>query len=181
MLNQGRPSTNSDSIGLLADTRSHNSLHFRPQTEPPPATAEDVIDGRTVPTRWLSKSGLRIFDYVDQEAPTLLRMFEKRLCGYRAIGYARGEAPLGSVVPRAEFVMEHDESVRRGLEGQDEFERETASTHSTPSRFGHNFGGQTPDTMRPPPMEVVAAGPRSAPSSLQRNSTISRFSSGLNP
>jgi hypothetical protein len=25
----------------------------------------------------------------------LLRMFEKRLRGYRAIGYARGEAPLG--------------------------------------------------------------------------------------
>lgn len=25
----------------------------------------------------------------------LLRMFERRLRGYRAIGYARGEAPLG--------------------------------------------------------------------------------------
>jgi len=32
---------------------------------------------------------------VDREVPMLLRMFEKRLRGYRAIGYARGEAPLG--------------------------------------------------------------------------------------
>ena len=41
------------------------------------------------------KSEVRIFDYVDLRVPVLLRMFEKRLRGYRAIGYARGEAPLG--------------------------------------------------------------------------------------
>ena len=41
------------------------------------------------------KTEVRIFDYVDREVPMLLRMFEKRLRGYRAIGYARGEAPLG--------------------------------------------------------------------------------------
>jgi superfamily II DNA or RNA helicase len=40
------------------------------------------------------KTEVRIFDYVDREVPVLLRMFEKRLRGYRAIGYARGEAPL---------------------------------------------------------------------------------------
>jgi superfamily II DNA or RNA helicase len=41
------------------------------------------------------KTEVRIFDYVDREVPLLLRMFEKRLRTYRAIGYARGMAPLG--------------------------------------------------------------------------------------
>jgi len=40
------------------------------------------------------KAEVRIFDYVDREVPVLMRMFEKRLRTYRAIGYARGEAPL---------------------------------------------------------------------------------------
>jgi superfamily II DNA or RNA helicase len=43
------------------------------------------------------KTEVRIFDYVDREVPILLRMFERRLRGYRAIGYARGEAALGLV------------------------------------------------------------------------------------
>ena len=38
------------------------------------------------------KTEVRIYDYVDREVPMLSRMFEKRLRGYRAIGYARGEA-----------------------------------------------------------------------------------------
>jgi superfamily II DNA or RNA helicase len=41
------------------------------------------------------KTEVRIFDYVDRDVPLLLRMFEKRLRTYRAIGYARGMAPLG--------------------------------------------------------------------------------------
>jgi superfamily II DNA or RNA helicase len=41
------------------------------------------------------KTEVRIFDYVDREVPMLLRMFEKRLRGYRAMGYAPGETPLG--------------------------------------------------------------------------------------
>jgi superfamily II DNA or RNA helicase len=41
------------------------------------------------------KTEVRIFDYVDREVPLLLRMFEKRLRTYRAIGYTRGTAPLG--------------------------------------------------------------------------------------
>jgi hypothetical protein len=36
-------------------------------------------------------------------------MFEKRLRGYRAIGYARGEAPLGYAEPGDEVVVEYDE------------------------------------------------------------------------
>jgi superfamily II DNA or RNA helicase len=43
------------------------------------------------------KTEVRIFDYVDREVPMLLRMFERRLRGYRAIGYAREDAPLSLV------------------------------------------------------------------------------------
>jgi len=42
----------------------------------------------------------------------LLRMFEKRLRGYRAIGYARGEAPLGLQELR-EVVTEYDDAAIR--------------------------------------------------------------------
>ena len=67
------------------------------------------------------KSEVRIFDYVDSEVPMLLRMFEKRLRGYRAIGYARGEAPLGYVEPSDERVIEYDEDVLAALDQDDDF------------------------------------------------------------
>jgi superfamily II DNA or RNA helicase len=35
------------------------------------------------------KTEVRIYDYVDREVPIFMRMFDKRLRGYRAIGYAR--------------------------------------------------------------------------------------------
>lgn len=54
------------------------------------------------------KREVRIFDYVNREVTVLLRMFEKRLRGYRAIGYARGEAPLGYGEPK-----EYDDDVLR--------------------------------------------------------------------
>jgi superfamily II DNA or RNA helicase len=38
------------------------------------------------------KTEVRIYDYVDREVPIFLRMFEKRVRGYRAIGYARDAA-----------------------------------------------------------------------------------------
>ncbi len=41
------------------------------------------------------KTEVRIYDYVDSEVPMLARMFERRLRGYRAIGYARGRGPAG--------------------------------------------------------------------------------------
>ena len=63
------------------------------------------------------KTEVRIFDYVDREVPMLLRMFEKRLRGYRAIGYARGEAPLGFAEPDDELVVEYDEDVLRIAQG----------------------------------------------------------------
>ena len=37
------------------------------------------------------KTEVRIYDYVDRKVPMLLRMFEKRLRGYRAMGYVRVE------------------------------------------------------------------------------------------
>jgi superfamily II DNA or RNA helicase len=40
------------------------------------------------------KTEVRIYDYVDRSVPLLARMFEKRLRGYRAIGYARDSASL---------------------------------------------------------------------------------------
>jgi superfamily II DNA or RNA helicase len=62
------------------------------------------------------KREVRIFDYVDRKEPRLLRMFEKRLRGYRAIGYARGEAPLGYAEPKDDLIVEYDEDVLRALD-----------------------------------------------------------------
>ncbi len=67
------------------------------------------------------KREVRIFDYVDREVPMLLRMFEKRLRGYRAIGYARGEAPLGYAEPADETTVEYDEDVLAELDRNDDF------------------------------------------------------------
>ncbi len=67
-----------------------------------------------------AKKEVRIFDYVDREVPVLLRMFEKRLRGYRAIGYARGEAPLGYAEAGDEIVVEYDEDVLRSLKEREE-------------------------------------------------------------
>jgi superfamily II DNA or RNA helicase len=60
-----------------------------------------------------AKREVRIYDYVDREVPVLLRMFEKRLPTYRAIGYARGEAPLGFAEPPEETTIEYDEEALR--------------------------------------------------------------------
>jgi superfamily II DNA or RNA helicase len=57
-----------------------------------------------------AKKEVRIYDYVDRAVPMLLRMFEKRLPTYRAIGYARGDAPLGFAEPVEETTVEYDEA-----------------------------------------------------------------------
>jgi superfamily II DNA or RNA helicase len=59
------------------------------------------------------KTEVRIYDYVDHEVPMLLRMFERRLTTYRAIGYARGEAPLGFGEPPPEAMVEYDPEALR--------------------------------------------------------------------
>jgi superfamily II DNA or RNA helicase len=41
------------------------------------------------------KTEVRIYDYVDEAVPVLLRMFRKRLRGYRAIGYTQADEPSG--------------------------------------------------------------------------------------
>ncbi len=64
------------------------------------------------------KTEVQIFDYVDREVPMLARMFEKRLRGYRAIGYARDEAPLGFAEPGDENMG--DEGMLRQIEERDE-------------------------------------------------------------
>jgi superfamily II DNA or RNA helicase len=69
------------------------------------------------------KREVRIFDYVDREVPMLLRMFEKRLRGYRAIGYARGEAPLGYAEPKDDLVVEYDDEVLRALDHESATDR----------------------------------------------------------
>jgi superfamily II DNA or RNA helicase len=53
------------------------------------------------------KSDVLIFDYVDRRVPMLLRMFEKRLRGYRAIGYAEDEAHLLSPTREAGGILNH--------------------------------------------------------------------------
>ena len=68
-----------------------------------------------------AKQEVRIFDYVDREVPVLLRMFQKRLRGYRGLGYARGEAPLGLGEPGDDIVVEYDEEVLRSLKQRDDF------------------------------------------------------------
>lgn len=58
------------------------------------------------------KTEVRIFDYVDRSVPMLLKMFERRLRGYRAIGYARGEAPLGYTPPEETTIQVDDEALQ---------------------------------------------------------------------
>jgi superfamily II DNA or RNA helicase len=62
-----------------------------------------------------AKDNVRIYDYVDRNVPMLVRMFEKRLPTYRAIGYARGEAPLGFAEP-PDLTVEYDEEALRHFE-----------------------------------------------------------------
>ena len=65
------------------------------------------------------KTEVRIYDYVDREVPMLLKMFGKRLPAYRAIGYARGEAPLGFAEPPEERTVEYDDEALRHFAGEE--------------------------------------------------------------
>jgi superfamily II DNA or RNA helicase len=56
------------------------------------------------------KREVRIFDYVDRAMPMLARMFEKRLRGYRAIGYEQASLAPGYDGPANEPVVEWIES-----------------------------------------------------------------------
>src|SRR5207247_10108430 len=63
------------------------------------------------------KSEVRIYDYVDREVPLLARMFEKRLRGYRATGYALDQAALVVAHARAEPSIESVEAAFGDLDG----------------------------------------------------------------
>jgi hypothetical protein len=45
---------------------------------------------------------------MEREVTMLIRMFERRLWGYRAIGYARDETPLGFAEASATVRVEDD-------------------------------------------------------------------------
>ena len=66
------------------------------------------------------KREVRIYDYVDREAPMLMKMFGKQLRGYRSMGYAREEAPLGIAPFEEEVVVKYDDEVLRTLKEMDE-------------------------------------------------------------
>jgi superfamily II DNA or RNA helicase len=61
------------------------------------------------------KTEVRIYDYVDSAIPMMMKMFEKRLRGYRAIGYAREEEPLGLRELKNEAVIEFEDDALRGF------------------------------------------------------------------
>jgi superfamily II DNA or RNA helicase len=59
------------------------------------------------------KQEVRIFDYLDHEVPVLARMFERRLRGYRAMGYEQTGLPAGYDGPGNETVIELDDDAAR--------------------------------------------------------------------
>lgn len=61
------------------------------------------------------KSDVRIYDYVDREVPMLLRMFEKRLRGYRASGYSVDETRLDGHEVKPEPIIEWDKEALRAF------------------------------------------------------------------
>jgi hypothetical protein len=58
---------------------------------------------------------VRIYDYVDRDVPVLLRMFEKRLRAYRAIGYGRDDLP-SEVEPSGDRRIEYEDEALRHCE-----------------------------------------------------------------
>ena len=57
------------------------------------------------------KTEVRIFDYVDRDVPMLLRMFEKRLRAYCALGYARGDPAIDIAVAIPEHTVDDDQEL----------------------------------------------------------------------
>ncbi len=65
-----------------------------------------------------AKQDVRVFDYVDQHVPMLLRMFDRRMRGYRAMGYVLGDSPPSSGSSGDEYVIEYDQEALSSLEGE---------------------------------------------------------------
>ena len=63
-----------------------------------------------------AKKDVRIFDYVDRQVPMLARMYEKRVMGYRAMGYDihRDDQPIAE--GNKDYVIEYDQDALRALD-----------------------------------------------------------------
>ena len=66
------------------------------------------------------KSEVRIYDYVDADVPMLAKMYQRRLKGYRAMGYDLGRPNRGDSVGGGDYVVEYDQDVLQSL-GRDTF------------------------------------------------------------
>ena len=65
-----------------------------------------------------AKTEVRMMDYVDRNVPMLARMFEKRMRGYRAMGYSVGDyAPPDQV--EDDYTIEYDQEALRQLDSED--------------------------------------------------------------
>jgi superfamily II DNA or RNA helicase len=65
-----------------------------------------------------AKTEVRMMDYVDRNVPMLARMFEKRMRGYRAMGYSVG-AHVAPEYIEDDYVIEYDQGVLREFEDED--------------------------------------------------------------
>jgi len=60
-----------------------------------------------------SKIEVRIMDYVDRSVPMLSRMFDKRMRGYRAMGYSLGDSTeIGTHVHENRLILRDEEEIR---------------------------------------------------------------------
>jgi superfamily II DNA or RNA helicase len=59
--------------------------------------------------RHQGKTEVRIYDYVDEARPALHRMFEKRLKGYRAMGYEVDHSDPSPESAGREYVIEYED------------------------------------------------------------------------
>jgi superfamily II DNA or RNA helicase len=80
------------------------------------------------------KTEVRIYDYVDREVTLLLRMFDKRLRGYRAIGYTRELAPLEEERGREELAgaSSRPPAADQSRRGQVSLDRSGGRRHRNP-------------------------------------------------
>lgn len=67
--------------------------------------------------RHSDKSEVRIYDYVDRKVPMLARMFDRRMKGYRAMGYSLGSMGEQSGAGQEKCVVEYEQGVLREIEG----------------------------------------------------------------
>ena len=61
------------------------------------------------------KSEVRIYDYVDADVPMLAKMYQRRLKGYRAMGYDLGRPNRDDSFVDGDYVVEYDQDVMQSL------------------------------------------------------------------